>query len=273
MQRKAPQPSSRQLQAIANSENPISIVQVNFNGGRSVKKYASSQVSTFLRRVAIAIVASGIAAQSGYAGPSNNLIVVPPTHLPELARQTGEAMLLHETIDGTTLLYIEQNQGARLAILDVTDPANIKGEGSVQLNAPGSFDFVATLGNRTELIRFRQSQEDAVLDLHKVKAPTLQRVPGLTLKGPATPLGNDGFTVSSHANADAQAATRDYQVQVVNTANSRQLKDVFDVKGVREEITKYDTGTTFLLTEDGLFLIRRPAQEMNKELRDLDYAN
>ena len=34
---------SRQLQAIANSENPISIVQVNFNGGRSVKKYASSQ--------------------------------------------------------------------------------------------------------------------------------------------------------------------------------------------------------------------------------------
>jgi hypothetical protein len=272
MQQKAPQPSSRQLQAIADSENPISIVQVNFNGARSVKKYASSQVSTFLRRVAIAIAASGIAAQSGYAGPSNNLIVVPPTHLPELARQTGEAMLLHETIDGTTLLYIEQNQGARLAILDVTDPANIKGEGSVQLNAPGSFDFVATLGNRTELIRFRQSQEDAVLDLHKVKAPTLQRVPGLTLKGPATPLDNDGFTVSSQANADAQA-TRGYQVQVVNTANSRELDRIFEVKGIREEITKYDTGTTFLLTEGGLFLIRRPVNEMNKELRDSDYAN
>jgi hypothetical protein len=237
-----------------------------------VKKYVSIQLSKYLRRVAIAIVISGIAAQTGCAESFNNLIVVPPTHLPDLARQAGESMFLHETIDGTTLLYIEQNQGARLAILDVTDPANIKGDGSVQLNAPGPFDFVATLGNRAELIRFRQNQENAVLDLHKVKAPTLQRVQGLTLKGPATPLENDGFTVSSQADADAHA-TRDYQVQVVNTATLRELNHIFDVKGVREETTKYDTGTTFLLTEGGLFLIRRPVKETSKELRDLDYAN
>jgi hypothetical protein len=225
-----------------------------------------------LRRAAIAIVASGIAAQTGCAGSSNNLIVVPPTHLPELARQPGESMFLHETIDGTTLLYVEQNQGARLAILDVTDPAHIKGKGSVQLNAPGPFDFVSSLGSRAELIRFRQTQENAVLDLHKVKAPTLQRMQGLTLKGPATPLDSDGFKVSSQADADAQA-TRGYQVQVVNTANSPELNRVSNVKGVRGEITKYDTGTTFLLTEGGLFVIRRPVKEMNKELRDLDYAN
>ncbi len=222
--------------------------------------------------MAIAIVACGIAAQTGYAGSSDNLIVVPPTHLPELARQSGEAMLLHETRDGTTLLYIEQNQGDRLAILDVTDPAHIKSEGLVQLSAPGPFDFVATLGNRTELIRFRQSQENAALNLRKVKAPTLERVQGLTLKGPATLLDSGGFTVSGQANADAQA-NRDYQVQVVNTSNAGTLTRVVNVKGVREEITKYDTGTTFLLTESGLFLIRRPIKEMNKELRDLVYAN
>jgi hypothetical protein len=235
-----------------------------------MKKLVSIQLSKCLRRVAIAIVASGIAAQAGYAGSSNNLIVVPPAHLPELARQSGEAMLLHETIDGTTLLYIEQNQGARLAILDVTDPAHIKGDGSVQLNAPGPFDFVATLGSRSELIRFRQNQENAVLNLRKIKAPTLERVPGLTLKGQGTPLDNDGFTVSSQTNAQANP---DYQVQVINTANSRELNRVFNVKGVREEITNYGTGTTFLLTEGGLFLIRRPVKEMNKELRDSDYVN
>jgi hypothetical protein len=235
-----------------------------------MKKYISIQLSKCLRRVAIAIVASGIAAQAGYAGSSNNLIVVPPAQLPELARQSGEAMLLHETIDGTTLLYIEQNQGGRLAILDVTDPAHIKGEGSVQLDAPGPFDFVAALGNRSELIRFRQNQENTVLNLRKVKAPTLERVQGLTLKGQGTPLDNDGFTVSSQTNAQANP---DFQVQVVNTANSRELDRVFNVKGIREEITKYDTGTTFLLTEGGLFLIRRPVKEMNKELRDSDYAN
>jgi hypothetical protein len=67
--------------------------------------------------------------------------------------------------------------------------------------------------------------------------------------------------------------TRNNQVQVINAANSPELNRVLNVKGVREEITKYDTGTTFLLTDDGLFLIRRPVKETEKALRDLDYAN
>src|ERR1700733_285380 len=101
-------------------------------------------VSKFVRRAAIALVGTGaLAAPVAYTRISSNLIVVPPTDLPELARQTGEAMLLHDTIDGRTLLYIEQNQGARLAIFDVTDPVHIKGKGSVQLGgAAGPFDFV-----------------------------------------------------------------------------------------------------------------------------------
>jgi hypothetical protein len=233
-------------------------------------EHVNSKLSKYLRRVAIAIVASGtIAAPTAYARPSNNLIVVLPTDLPELARQTGEAMLLRETIDGRTLLYIEQNQGARLAIFDVTDPGHVKGEGSVQLDAPGAYDFVSTLGNRAELVRFRQRQGDAVLDLHKVKAPTLKSVQGLTLQGPTMPLGDDGFTVTSQADAAVQS-TRDYQV--VDTANSQELNRVFDVKRVREEITNDDTGTSFLLAEDGLYLIRRPVVEMNEKLRELNYA-
>jgi hypothetical protein len=50
---------------------------------------------------------------------------------------------------------------------------------------------------------------------------------------------------------------------------------VFDVKEVREEVTKYDTGTTFLLTERGLYLVRRPLIETDNEYRErnrkLDY--
>jgi hypothetical protein len=237
-----------------------------------VKEYLNKMSSKCLRRVAIAAVASGMAAQIALAAPSSNLIVVPPTDLPASARQSGEAMLLHETIDGTTLLYIEQNQGARLAIFDVTDPAHIKGEGSVEVDAPGPFDFVSALGSKAELVRFRQGQGNAVLDLHKARVPTLKTVHELTLKGAAMPLGNDGFTVSSRAEADSQLA-RDYQVQVVNTANSQELNRVLNVKGIREEITKYDTGTTFLLTDGGLALIRRPVKEMSKQLHDSDYTN
>jgi len=231
--------------------------------------------SKSLRRVAIAIVVIGsVAAPAAYAKPANNLIVVPPTDLPEVARQAGEAMLLHETRDGRALLYIEHDQGAQLAILDVTDPGHVKDEGSVQLDAAGPFDFVSTLGDRAELVRFRQGQGDAVLDLHAVKAPTLKRVQGLTLQGPTMPLGNDGFTVSSPVDADGPSA-RDYQV--VDTAASQDSNRVVDVKQVREEIAKNDTGTTFLLAAGGLYVIRRPAAEMDKKLRDLDreldYAN
>ena len=236
-----------------------------------MKEYLERMLS-YLRRVAIATVASGMAAGAALAAPSSNLIVVPPTKLPASARQSGEAMLLHETIDGRTLLYIEQNRGSRLAILDVTDPAHIKDEGSVEVDAPGPFDFVSSLGSRAELIRFRQDQGNAVLDLHKAKVPVLKVPPGLTLNGAAMALGNDELTVSGRPLGDSQLA-RDYQVQVVNTANSPELDGVLNTKGVREEITKYDTGTTFLLTDDGLFLIRRPVKEMEKTLRDLDYAN
>jgi hypothetical protein len=237
-----------------------------------MKEHLNQMLSKYLRRVAIATVISGMAAGIALAAPSSNLIVVPPTKLPASARQSGDAMLLHETIDGTTLLYIEQNQGSRLAILDVTDPAHIKDAGSVEVDAPGPFDFVSSLGSRAELIRFRRDQGNAVLDLHKAKVPVLKTPQGLTLKGAAMPLGNDGLTVSSRVGADSQV-TQDYQVQVINTANSPELNLVPNVKGVREEITKYDTGTTFLLTNDGLLLIRRPVKEMEKTLRDLDYTN
>jgi hypothetical protein len=234
----------------------------------------NGKFSGCFRRVAIAIVASGTtAAPTLYAKSSNNLVVVEPTGLPELARQSGDAMFLHDTIDGGTLLYIEQKQGTRLAIFDVTDPGHVKGEGSVSLDATGPFDFVSALGNRAEIVRFRQDQEVAVLDLHQVKVPTLKRVQGLTFQVPVSPLGDDGFTVTNQAVTLHQAThpqpTRDYQV--VGTSSSREPSRVFDVKDVRGELTKQDTGTTFLLTGAGLYLIRRPVMESDKRHREEEW--
>jgi hypothetical protein len=227
---------------------------------------ADSTLSRCVRRVAIAIVASASAAAPAlYAKTVNNLVLVPPAQLPELARQSGEALFLHQTLDGRTLLYVEHDQGARLAILDVTDPSRIKDRGSVPLEAIGPFDFVSSLGDRAALVRFRQGHAHAVLDLHNARAPTLRRIQGLTLQGHIMPLGADGFTVSAQADADA-SPTRDYQV--VDTANLQAIKRVFDVSQVRAEISNNDTGTTFLLTDSGLYLIRRPGVESNQWLRE-----
>src|ERR1017187_2198285 len=84
-------------------------------------------------------------------------------------------MFLHEANDGRTLLYIERNQGTRLAIFDVTDPSHVKSEGSVHLDAPETFDFVSNLGNRATLVRFRHGHGNAVLDLYNARLPTLKK--------------------------------------------------------------------------------------------------
>jgi hypothetical protein len=189
----------------------------------------------------------------------NKIIVVRPTDLPELARMPGEAMMLHATGDGKTHLYVEQNHGAQLAIFDVTDPANVKQESAAQLDARGPFEFVSSLGDNAELIRFKNGQGEAVLDLHKAKLPTIKTVPGLTLQGATERLGDDGFIISNQASTQSDANDPDYQV--VETAGTREPNRVYDVKQVREEIANDETGTTFLLAADGLYLIRRPAVE------------
>ena len=198
--------------------------------------------------------------------PSNKIILMRPADLPELAREPGQAMLLHATGDGRTLLYVEQNHGARLAIFDVTDPAHVKEEGSAQVDAPGSFDFVSSLGDRAELVRFRHAQGEAVLDLHKVEAPTLSTMRGLDSQGSTESLGDDGFIVADQPSVQSDANDPNYQV--VDLSNPLHPNPVGDVKQVRERITDDETGTTFLLTADGLYLVRRPAVEEEYKIHE-----
>ena len=196
--------------------------------------------------------------------PSDRIILVTPSELPELARVNGEAMLLRATNDGTTLLYIEQSQGARLAIFDVTDPANVKEEATAQIDASGSFDFVSSLGHNQELVHFRDGQGDAVLNFHNAKLPTLNTVDGLDLQGSVQRLGNAGFMVTSQS----VSAPEDPNYQVVALSNSTDADRVYDVSQVRQQITNQDTGTTFLLTADGLYLVRLPAIEQENDIHE-----
>ena len=213
--------------------------------------------------LAIATLGAILASPITYANPSNRIVLVQPTDLPALARQSGEAMFLHDTWDGRTLLYVEQRHGALLAIFDVTDPAHVKGEGSAQLNAAGPFDFVAALGERAELVRFRHGQEDAVLDLHKV--PTLKRLQGLQVLTSTVLLGDGSSPLAGPAIAPAMdQSVRDFQV--FESGKSRADDRIVEVKQVRQEMTNADTGTTFLLAEKGLYLIRRPALETAPEV-------
>jgi hypothetical protein len=208
---------------------------------------------------------------TGYAQARNHhssdkIIVVRPADLPELARVTGQAMMLYDTLDDRTLLYIEQNHGARLAIFDVTDPAHVKAEGSAQVDAPGSFDFVSYLGADAVLVRFRNGQGEAVLNLHKAKTPTLNVIQGLYSQGATEFLGDGVLLIAKRPSVQSDANDPDYQV--VDISNPLHPNPLPDIKQVLEKITNDETGTTFLLTVDGLYLIRRPVVEAEFRIRE-----
>jgi hypothetical protein len=224
-----------------------------------MRRNAGGKLPRAAARLTLATILLGITlASSSHASSSRDIVLVLPMNLPTLARQSGEAMFLHDTKDGRTFLYVEQRKGAQLAIFDVTDPAHVRGEGSVQLDASGPFDFVADLGKRGALVRFRGGQGAAVLDLRNI--PVLMKVQGLDTKNSTILLADYATRLTSQAfNAPVGQSIRDYKI--FQSGDSPSDDRVIEVRQVRQEATNPDTGTTFLLAENGLYLIRRPALE------------
>jgi len=216
-------------------------------------------MSRHLLSFSLAIVFAGLSITPiTFANSSNPIVLVPPTDLPALARQGGEAMFLHDSADGRRLLYVEQRQGAQLAIFDVTDPSHVRDEGSVRLDAPGPFDCVADLGKHGELVRFRGGLGDALLDLRRM--PTLKKIPGLDTRNSIVLIADDDARFTGQPiNPHVSHGVRDYKIFL--SGESPGDDRVLEIPQVRQETTNADTGTTFLLAASGLYLIRRPALE------------
>jgi len=190
---------------------------------------------------------------------SNQLIVVQPHDLPEAAQMPGHSLFLYSDGSGGTYLYIEQQQGARLTIFDVSDPSKIKLVGSITLTVSGAFDFVRPLDGHGELVRFRDNKGVALLDLHKVKAPSLRMISGLSDSGSTQSLGETGFLMVDEPYDYVRATPRDYQVVDISLPSEPVL--LATVKEVRHEVVNSDTGTTFLLGSEGLTVVRRTSVE------------
>ena len=236
----------------------------NEQSGDAMRQHSSDKLSRAATRLSLAAILAALSVVSAaYANPSDDIVLVPPMNLPTLARQGGEAMFLHDTQDGRIFLYVEQHEGTQLAIFDVTDPARVRGEGSVQLDASGPFDFVADLGKRGELVRFRQGQGEAVLDLRN--HPVLMKVQGLDTRDSTILLADHASRLTGRAfSSEDGQGTRDYKI--FQSGESPSDDRVIEVRQVRQDVTNPDTGTTFLLTENGLYVIRRPALEAAPEV-------
>jgi hypothetical protein len=203
------------------------------------------------------VIAASVLTSTAYAeihSKSKDLVVMEAHDLPEQAQLPGNSLFLHSDNAGSTYLYVEQQQGARLSVFDVTDPARIKLVVSTPLAAEGAFDFVRPLGDNTELVYFRDSQKEAVLDLRKTKVPVLQVISTVTDLGPAEALGESGLLVTNQAHQYLRSIAHDYQVIDIAASAPTQPATVKDVK---HRVTNDETGTTFLLGSGGLTVVRR----------------
>ena len=231
-------------------------------------------------RIFPAVITSFFLGSALLAGParaeivshSKNLIIEQPTNLPELAQRPGIAFHLYtESGDGNAYLYVEQHNGQRLVVFDVTDPGRVKMVRTVNLSVPAPFEFAEPVGTSSILVRFQNNQGVAVLDLRKAKAPVLRTVTGLQYSGHAEPLGESTFIVTNNRPMDLGKVSRDYQI--VDASNAANPILLYTVNLVSQIITRDETGTTFLLGQNGLTVIRRPRVEKEYQAEVSNYGN
>lgn len=190
---------------------------------------------------------------------SGEIVVMEPRNLPEEAQLGGNSFFLHADDSGSTYLYVEQQQGARLTVFDVTDPSHTKTVASTPLTVSGPFDFVRTLDGHAELIRFRDGKTVGVLDMAKAKKPSIRIMSALVDPGQTEALGESAFLGVNEPYNYVRAVPRDYQVVDISRPSDPAL--LTTVKLVKHRVVNGETGTTFLLGSEGLTVIRRLSVE------------
>ena len=220
-------------------------------------------------RKAVLMAAFATAAITHAELASKSIIVLQPQDLPQSAQVTGQSMALHVLENGLTYLYIEQQMG-QLAILDVTDPAHIQPVGMVKLDATGAFDFGETVNDSAIVVSFRDGTGAALLDLRKPKAPVLSPATAYLEGTRAEKLGQFGLIMANDTNGWGARVARDYSIVDASNPGAPQLLGT--VKHVKQELVNESMGTTYLLAEDGLTVVRLPAVELT-ERQQSSYSN
>lgn len=187
---------------------------------------------------------------------SNDLVLESSSALPELARPQSQGMVLDQPGNGRTYLYLEQQQLKRLVVLDVTDPAHITCLSSARLNAPATFDFVSSIGDSEFLVRFHDDYGSAVLDFRNPKAPSLKKSDVFGEAGSTESLGNGDLMTTDEPALEGEMSPHDYKI--INASNPGSPNLVATIRSVREKVENPETGTLFLLGEDGLTVVRHP---------------
>ena len=218
-------------------------------------------------KILVAIVfAATVMVRAEARTQSKSVVVESSSDLPEIAQRQTEAMYLYDTQHGQTLLYLEQNEGRTLGILDVTNPARIRAIGQVSLNARAPYDFVQAASNSTALVEYRDHSGFAVISFKEYKQPVLVQTQW-EYPARSESLGSNSLLLAS--SPAPSVAAPDPRYQVVDLSNPTKPATLSTIDGVTERLERQDTGTLFLLGSNGLTVVRRPRVEEEYEIHQM----
>lgn len=169
------------------------------------------------------------------------VLVMRPAELPPAAQIPGQAMYLRG-VGFSRYLYIEQEDGKRLTVLDVSRPAHIKTLAEVELNSP-RFEFLQAVSDKLVLVLITgptASMRLGVLDLQHPQKPALRT------------LGDAGFVPAPGEASEPK----------------KQPAPGIEIRDIRQEVTDKELGSCFVLSADGLWIIRHPAREKEFEMKE-----
>jgi len=208
----------------------------------------------------VAIFAATVTVQASTQTRSRSIVVELPSDLPEMAQRKSEAMYLHDSEVGQTVLYLEQDQGRTLAILDITDLGTIRALPQVSIGARSTYDFVKNFGD-TVLIQYRDHSGFAIISFKRYKQPVLVEAPEFQQAAHTEALGRDGLLLASTSRTSAPI--EDPQYEVFDVSNPSKPVKLATVTGVKQRLDRAATCTVFLLSDTGLTVIRRPNVEQD----------
>jgi hypothetical protein len=219
-------------------------------GGVKMKFHINTLIATMI------VAATGVQVQAATRPHSNTLRVETPAHFPVLAEENAQAMYLHKTGDGSALLYIEEQGGRGLSVLDVTDPAHVRRVAHTSLPSGSAFEFVRNVNDNVALIRYEDGSRVALLNMKNSRRPVLETAPALAEVAYSERIGQTGMLTTVAENSTARAADPT-TYSVMDTANATGPELLATIPAVTERVVNGDTGTMFLLNRDGVTMVRR----------------
>lgn len=209
-------------------------------------------VATVLAVLATTVSANAVTGNS----QSKPIVVQSSVTVPVLGVKNSEAMYLEKSGDGTALLYVESAGGTELTTLDVTDPAKIRRVAETKLGTSSSFDFVEPIGSGGVLIRYRDGSGEALLNVKRSNRPVLESASALAGTEAAEKLGETGL-LSASTKVPAPIGENDPIYTVWDNSKASHPTVLATIPGVTERLSNEDTGTLFLLSKDGITVVRR----------------